>query len=255
MRVPRALFAGVILVWAGLGVGGSFLFERYSATPGARGPVPGRWPEATRLPRTSGRPVLAVFAHPECPCTRATLAVLGEISSQLAGALDVEVVIADEVADPEHADIAARAGAIPGVRVVIDHDQVEAHRFGALTSGHTVLYGGDGALRFAGGITDARGQAGASAGRAQITALVRAEQADRAGIERRSERPDPSSRRPSEAANARRAPAADRRSDSPRSDALAATQTARPDDAAGPGGAGATPVFGCGLVARGQGEP
>src|SRR6185503_13056206 len=175
MRVTRALFAGVILVWAGLGVCGSFLLERYNATPGERGPAPDRWPEATGLPRTPGRPVLAVFAHPECPCTRATLSVLGEISSQLGSALDLEVVIVDEVADPEHADIAARARAIPGVRVVIDHDQAEAHRFGARTSGHTVLYGSDGALRFAGGITDARGVAGASAGRAQISALVRAE--------------------------------------------------------------------------------
>jgi hypothetical protein len=255
MRVPRALFAGVILVWAGLAVGGSFLLQRYSATPGARGPVPERWPEATRLPRTSGRPVLAVFAHPECPCTRATLAVLGEISSQLAGSLDVEVVIADEVADPEHADIAARARAIPGVRVVIDHDQAEAHRFGALTSGHTVLYGGDGALRFAGGITDARGQPGASAGSAQITALVLAEQADRAGTERHPERADPRRRSPGEATSARRALAADRRGDSPTSDALAATQTGRPDDAVSPGGAGVAPVFGCGLAAREQVEP
>ena len=182
MRVPRGLFAGVILVWAGLAVCGSFLLERYNATPGERGPVPAHWPEATRLERTPGRPVLAVFAHPECPCTRATLAVLGEISAQLRGALDLEVVIVVDVVDPDHGEIAARAREIPGVRVVIDHDQAEAHRFGALTSGHTVLYGGDGALRFAGGITDARGQAGASAGRAQITALVRA---DRGALHRR----------------------------------------------------------------------
>ena len=202
MRVPRALFAGVILVWAGLGVCGSLLLERYNATPGERGPVPPHWPEATRLERTPGRPVLAVFAHPECPCTRATLEVLGEIAAQLRGALDLEVVIVDDVADPDRGEIAARARAIPSVRVVIDHDQAEAHRFGALTSGHTVLYGGDGALRFAGGITDARGQVGASAGRAQITALVRLDRTDR-----------------------------DRR------------------------GAGATPVFGCELVAQEQSVP
>ena len=53
---------------------------------------------------------------------------------------------------------------------------IPKHRFGAETSGHTVLYDASGALRFHGGITAARGHEGGSAGRAAIVAAVRGEE-------------------------------------------------------------------------------
>jgi hypothetical protein len=49
---------------------------------------------------------------------------------------------------------------------------VEAGRFGAETSGHTLLYGADGRLLFSGGITASRGHAGENAGESAIIALV-----------------------------------------------------------------------------------
>src|SRR5262245_53376547 len=113
-----------------------FLLERYSAAAGPRGAVPARWPEDSQLPRAPGRPVLVVFAHPECSCTRATLAVLAEIASELGRAVDVDVVIDDDIADPERSDIAVRARQIRGVRVVFARAQAENTRFGDITPGN-----------------------------------------------------------------------------------------------------------------------
>jgi len=64
------------------------------------------------------------------------------------------------------------AAAIPGVSVQEDFDGNEARRFGAETSGFTVLYGPDGRLLFAGGLTVGRGHAGDSLGARAIAMLV-----------------------------------------------------------------------------------
>jgi hypothetical protein len=56
--------------------------------------------------------------------------------------------------------------------VIFDPDGVEARRFGAETSGHTLLFAGDGRLLFSGGITASRGHAGDNAGESVIVALV-----------------------------------------------------------------------------------
>ena len=55
--------------------------------------------------------------------------------------------------------------------MIRDDNGVEAARFGAVTSGQTVLYDEDGALLFTGGITGARGHSGDNAGRASVVAL------------------------------------------------------------------------------------
>ena len=66
-----------------------------------------------------------------------------------------------------------------------DDDGAEARRFGAETSGQTLLYDARGALAFSGGITGARGHAGDNAGRASLRrADSIASQADRRGTQR-----------------------------------------------------------------------
>jgi hypothetical protein len=69
-------------------------------------------------------------------------------------------------------DLYRRAEAIPGVTVWRDDSGVEARRFGAVTSGDSMLYSRDGKLLFHGGITDARGRAGDNEGRSVIALLV-----------------------------------------------------------------------------------
>ena len=81
----------------------------------------------------------------------------------------------------ERTDLWASAAAIPGVTPVRDDGGVEAGRFHAATSGHTVLYDAAGSLLFSGGITSARGHAGDNAGRTAIVSLLTSSEAELRG--------------------------------------------------------------------------
>jgi hypothetical protein len=69
-------------------------------------------------------------------------------------------------------DLWDRAAATPGVNVWIDAGGAEGRRFGAVTSGQVCLYDPPGDLRFSGGITSGRGQAGDNVGRAAVIGHV-----------------------------------------------------------------------------------
>jgi hypothetical protein len=73
-------------------------------------------------------------------------------------------------------NIEEQARALAGVEVRVDPDGIEAKRFHVRTSGHVVLYGCDGRLRFSGGITGSRGHSGDSEGRQSVLACLRNEQ-------------------------------------------------------------------------------
>jgi hypothetical protein len=72
----------------------------------------------------------------------------------------------------EDTDLRRSAAAIPSVTVLSDVDGMEAHRFGAETSGHTLLFGPNGRLLFSGGITEFRGHIGDNIGKRAIESLV-----------------------------------------------------------------------------------
>lgn len=76
------------------------------------------------------------------------------------------------VAGPDvEGDLWEHAGRIAGAVRFID-DGREAARFGALTSGYTVVYDHDGIQRFAGGITGERGHVGDNVGRDAVQRVV-----------------------------------------------------------------------------------
>jgi hypothetical protein len=72
----------------------------------------------------------------------------------------------------EDTDLRRSAAAIPSVTVLSDVDGVEASRFGAETSGHTLLFDRDGRLLFSGGITEFRGHVGDNTGERAIESLI-----------------------------------------------------------------------------------
>jgi hypothetical protein len=118
--------------------------------------------------------VLVVALHPQCPCSRATVAELARLLAHAPEPPDVHVLF---VAPADVEDAWVRAGLwqavadLPGLHVVRD-DGTEARRFGARVSGQVLVYDGAGQLRFNGGITGARGHEGDNAGRAGIEALL-----------------------------------------------------------------------------------
>ena len=171
----------VALVWLAGVAGGFGILWRYAAARGADTRAPASWPAETRLARASDRATLLVFVHPRCSCTRATLAELGKLLQRVPGRVDATVVLVRPDGLPagwERGELSAMAERA-GARTVEDPAGAEATRFGAETSGATLLYAADGRLEFAGGLTSVRGHEGDSLGQERIVALLTGGRADR----------------------------------------------------------------------------
>jgi hypothetical protein len=169
--LATSLFA---IIWiASVALGLRVLFQ-YENEPGRRGALPQGWP-ARQIERATDRPTLVMLAHPHCPCTSASVGELAQIMARFQGRVAAYVLLVrprEAGPDWEETNLRRDAAAIPGVKVVFDLDGAEARRFGAETSGHTLLFGADGRLLFSGGITASRGHAGDNAGETAIIALL-----------------------------------------------------------------------------------
>jgi hypothetical protein len=171
-------------VWLASAVAGLWVLLVYENKPGESAHARVQWPTESRLARVADRPTLILLAHPQCTCTRASLAELGEVlgRAHLQPKTYVLFLKPSQFFDGwEQSDLWRTASSLPNVTVVRDDDGVEAERFGAITSGQTMLYDATGELIFSGGITGSRGHAGDNAGRRSLLALL-----DRAKPSRRS---------------------------------------------------------------------
>jgi hypothetical protein len=147
----------------------------YENRPGESAKSPGRWPADTRLARSTDEPTLIFLAHPQCTCTRASLAELAEVLGRVRTPPRTYVLFlkpSQFIDGWEKTDLWRTASSLPNVTIVRDDDGREAEHFGAVTSGQTLLYDASGTLIFSGGITGARGHAGDNAGRAALIALL-----------------------------------------------------------------------------------
>ena len=148
----------------------------FSNTQGLVGTPPLVWPAKSAIQPNRQKATLVLFAHPHCPCTRATL---GELELLLAGCpavMTTHVVFTQPGGTSEDwvmTDLWRKAESIPGVTVHRDTNGAEARRFNSETSGQTLLYDLDGHLLFQGGITVSRGHSGDNPGRTTLTALLR----------------------------------------------------------------------------------
>ena len=184
--MTRPLLCAIGTLWL-LAVGaGLRIIWRYENAPGAAGASPADWPADSAVPRAPDRATLILLAHPRCPCTRASIGELALLMARCRGdgrshgtaprpRLTAYVLFVRPAGFPrgwERTDLWRSAAAIPGVRVLCDNGGTEARRFGAATSGQTLLYDAAGRLLFRGGITGSRGHAGDNAGRSAIVALL-----------------------------------------------------------------------------------
>lgn len=157
-----------------LAMGARTLFQ-YETTPGRVGAISSTWPSTSMVPREADKPTLVMLAHPHCPCTRASVGELAQVMAHAIGRVNAYVLFVKPSgagADWDDTDLRQSAGAIPGVTVLTDELGTEAARFGAETSGHTLLFGADGTLLFSGGITASRGHAGGNAGESAVLAAL-----------------------------------------------------------------------------------
>lgn len=162
-------------LWLATSLAGLWALARYDGTPGPASAVPDRWPADSSIELDPHVPTLLFFAHPKCPCTRASLAELERLVARTDGAARVRAVFFE----PDEADAAwSRTGlwqaaeAIPGVEVLTDPGGVEARRFRAASSGHVLVFAPDGARLFSGGISAGRSHEGDNPGRDAVTALL-----------------------------------------------------------------------------------
>ena len=171
---PVWLVVLTFLWMAGLGCCLAWVTQ-YTLTPGPTGPAPAQWPTASQIAPDNHLPTLVLFAHPQCPCTRATLGELELIMARASGQLAAQVwFLKPDNTPPDWTNTTLwhLAAVIPGVSVHEDWDGREARRFRAGTSGQALLYDARGRLLFQGGITESRGHSGDNTGRSAITALV-----------------------------------------------------------------------------------
>jgi hypothetical protein len=161
---------------------GARVILNYESTPGAVAAVPKSWP-GSKVPLAKDAMTLVMLAHPRCPCTEASVGELAEIMAHVEGKAVAYVLFsvpADAGADWDDTSLRRAAAGIPGVTVLTDIDGVEARRFGAETSGHTLLFNPDGELLFNGGITASRGHTGGNFGESAIVSLVHHQPVERA---------------------------------------------------------------------------
>jgi hypothetical protein len=146
------IFAAAWLAAIGSGQRVMLNYDYTAASPAA---PPTQWPHESSVARTQRLPTIVVFAHPHCPCTRATIEALARLMARLQNRATAAVVFEHPrgVSDDwVRTDLWKSAARIPGVTVTTDADGLEASRFGARASGQTMLYSTAGDLRFSGGI-------------------------------------------------------------------------------------------------------
>jgi hypothetical protein len=158
----------------GIGAGLCALWS-YAHDPGLQDESPADWPLSSQLRRPADKPVLVFFAHPRCPCTRASIRELERLLARVTGKVQAHVVFTQPASADDQwsdTDLQRSAAAIMGVNVFRDAGGVETDLFRARTSGLALLYSDSGSLLFHGGITPSRGHEGDNDGAASLIAAI-----------------------------------------------------------------------------------
>lgn len=181
-RRKKQIGLGLAAIWIAFALGGSIAMYQHAYSGDHAEFGKPQWPSLTTLERDAARPTLVVFAHPKCPCTRATFDSLTQVVEQTDCATTVVFwqPAASSKSDPNQwrsTPIVAMAERIQSIHVVMDPSGVESTIFGANTSGHCMAYSATGELLYSGGITSSRGHTGNNVG---LESLIQAIQSGEA---------------------------------------------------------------------------
>ena len=173
------MFRVLLALWALAVVAGSLFLTHYSNKPGKAATAPDVWPEESVIQLAEDRATLLVLLHPQCSCSRATVAELERIMSEAGPNVDARLIFFESMTRDSSwtkGDLWAKAEAIPEVSLIRDADGALIRQFGAFTSGQTLLYDPSGQLLFKGGITAARGHEGDNAGKTALLEILAKQQ-------------------------------------------------------------------------------
>jgi len=174
--ISGILKAALLISWVPVVLGLTYLLEVHDSAPGTLGHTIKSWPVASALIPSFGKPTLLFFAHPQCPCTRASIEELDRLVSSVPGKAKLIVIFLkpSSVGDSwNNTDLWTHAKRIPGAQTLADTDGQECRRFGAFTSGTTILFSPTGEELFRGGLTMSRGHEGDSLGLEAISGYLR----------------------------------------------------------------------------------
>lgn len=121
-------------------------------------------------------PTVVVAVHPQCPCTRATLASLAAVLGDQPGIAAVRLVVCGRTTaggafgDPT-------SNMLPGAVTLWDDTGALAASLGAVTSGTVIVLEPSGSVLFRGGITPSRGHEGDCQGRRLLVAAIQGRRA------------------------------------------------------------------------------
>ena len=177
----RGVIASLFLLWLTLSAVGLRWLSVYKSTPGPRADAPKTWPKKAGFEPATDAPTLLLFLHPHCDCTDATVSELAEVFAQRSSPVKAVVLVyhPDGVSrEWSESPLVEKVSKIPRVTVRRDKGEVERRRFGAVTSGQILLYDKDGALKYNGGITRARGARGDNPGRRALLRLLQGDVAE-----------------------------------------------------------------------------
>lgn len=156
-KKKRVLLITVVSLWVlAIAYFGAQMMA-FDNTPGKPALAPAHWPSQTALTRTPDRKQLIMFVHPECTCTLASLEQLRRLETLTGNGIAAEIVLWHSAIAHKQRDWTVESG---GAKVFDDQNGLEARRFGAQTSGQTLIYDESGQLAYAGGLTVFRAEAG-----------------------------------------------------------------------------------------------
>lgn len=170
-----ALITVVIFGWLATLVSGLLYFNTYETTPGPAGSSSSKWPRSTAVRFSPGEINLLVFAHPRCPCTRASLDELKALLQDCPTRMPTHILFwvpPNASSAWTTSELWKQAGAIANAQVVADEGGEQARCFGATTSGHLMVFAPDGTRIYSGGLTNARGKSGNDSGLTLIRSLI-----------------------------------------------------------------------------------
>jgi hypothetical protein len=135
---------------------------RYEPTAVPAVASPSVWPTTDDIIRGSGKPVIVMFLHPHCPCSKSSIEELGKsLAKRSSSDVHVAMIRPNSTSEKwERGELWDAAAMLPGVRLHVDFGGALARAFKATTSGHVVLYDEVGRLKFSGGLTPSRGATG-----------------------------------------------------------------------------------------------
>lgn len=168
-----------VLVWLIMLIGGVLYFNKYETTPGLTRSSSDRWPAGEAVAFSPGKVNLVVFAHPRCPCTRASLEELKSLLKDCPTSVSTRILfwVPPNASSPwTTSDLWTQARAIDNVQLIADEGGKQAHCFGATTSGHLMIFAPDGTRIYSGGLTNGRGRRGNESGLTAIRSHIIQEQ-------------------------------------------------------------------------------